>query len=104
MHKKRMILFALSICFVLGMSIVGPTEAHSRQGVFVVDPSGDMSGLTDTANIQAALDAAIATGHKSTIQLGAGDFYICETLVGINFDGTLKGEGTGVTVLHSIEN
>ena len=103
MNKRKMILFALSLCFVLGMSIAGPTVAHSSNKVFVVAPSGDMSGLTDTANIQSAIDNVIAAG-KGTVLLEEGDFYLCETLVGANFDGTFKGFGTGITVLHSIDN
>jgi len=103
-NKKKMILFAFVLCFLLGMSIAGLTEAHSKKGVFVVVPSGDMSGVTDTANIQLAIDSAIEAGKGSTVFLEEGDFYICETLVGVNFDGKLKGAGTGVTVLHSIEN
>jgi len=86
------------------MSIAGLTAAHSKNGVFVVAPSGDMSGSTDTANIQLAIDSAIEAGKGSTVYLEEGDFYICETLVGVNFDGNLKGAGRGETVLHSVEN
>ena len=104
MNKKKMVLFAFVLCFMLGMSIAGPTDAHSKNKVFAVAPSGDISGLSDTANIQAAINAAVNTGKGSIVYLEAGDFYICETLVGINFDGTMKGAGAGATVLHSIEN
>ena len=86
------------------MSLVGPVAAkHYGSHSFVVAPSGDMTGVTDTANIQEAIDNVIAAG-KGTVLLGKGDFYLCETLVGANFDGTFKGSGTGKTVLHSIDN
>jgi hypothetical protein len=69
----------------------------------VVTPSGDTTGVTDTANIQEAIDKVVAAG-MGKVFLGKGDFYLCETLVAVNFDGTFKGSGVGVTVLHSIEN
>ena len=82
------------------MSIVGPVAAKPSKHVFEVAPSGDMTGVTDAANIQEAIDAVIAAG-RGTVLLEDGDFYIGETLVGVNFDGTLKGSGD--TVLNSIE-
>ncbi len=104
MKRNRMVLFAIVLCFVLSMSIAGPTvQAHSKKKVFVVAPSGDMTGAIDTANIQDAIDNVIAAG-KGTVLLEEGDFYLCETLTGANFDGTFKGSGTGKTVLHSIDN
>ena len=86
------------------MSLVGPVAAkHYGSHSFVVAPSGDMTGVTDTANIQEAIDNVIAAG-KGTVLLEEGDFYLCETLVGANFDGAFKGSETGKTVLHSIDN
>ncbi len=77
--------------------------ARPHHGVFTVAPSDDVTGVTDTINIQQALDDAIAAGGGSTVLLEEGDFYLCETIVGINFDGTIKGVGAGRTVLHSVE-
>jgi len=104
LKQNRMRILAISLCFIFCISLVGPVAAkHSKKHVFVVAPSGDTTGVTDTANIQQAIDDVIAAG-KGTVLLEEGDFYTCETLVGANFDGTFKGSGTGATVLHSIEN
>lgn len=103
MNRKGMFILTVLLCSVISFSIVIPSEADSG-AKFVVAPSGDMSGVTDTANIQQAIDNAIGAGGGSKVILEAGDFYICETLVGVNFDGTLEGAGAGATVLHSIEN
>ncbi len=104
MKQNRMRILAVSLCFIFCISLVGPVAAkHHGSHVFVVAPSGDTTGFTDTANIQEAIDDVIAAG-KGTVLLEEGDFYLCETLVGINFDGTFKGSGDGATVLHSIEN
>ncbi|MFW9927125.1 MAG: hypothetical protein ACFFDM_10175 [Candidatus Thorarchaeota archaeon] len=104
MKQKKMRILAIALCFVFCMSIVGPVASkHYGNHAFVVAPSGDTTGVTDTANIQQAIDDVIAAG-KGTVLLEEGDFYVCETLVGINFDGAFKGSGAGATVLHSIEN
>ncbi|TFF95275.1 hypothetical protein EU546_03590 [Candidatus Thorarchaeota archaeon] len=105
MERKRTILAAVSVCIVASLLFAGPAVmAHPHHGWYTVAPSGDVSGVMDTANIQQALDDAIAAGGGSTVLLEEGDYYICETLVGVNFDGTFKGAGAGLTVLHSIEN
>ena len=98
-------ILAVSLCFAISLMIAIPwATAWPGHNVFVVSPSGDVSGATDTAAIQNALDDAAAAGHKSTVYLEEGEYYICETIVGINFDGTFKGAGKGLTVLHSIES
>jgi hypothetical protein len=105
MERRRMILAAISVCIVASLLFAGPeVMAWPHRRLFIVAPSGDVSGATDTANIQQALDDAIAAGGGSIVLLEEGDYYICETLVGVNFDGTLKGAGKGLTVLHSIDN
>ncbi len=97
-------ILAIVVCLTLSLLVFGPVIAAANHGnTFVVAPSGDTTGIMDTANIQQAIDNVIATG-KGTVLLEEGDFYLCETLVGINFDGTFKGSGVGGTVLHSIED
>ncbi len=105
MERRRTILAAISVCIVASLLLAGPAVmARPHRGLFIVAPSGDVSGVTDTANIQQALDDAIAAGGGSTVLLEEGDYYICETIAGVNFDGTFRGVGKGLTVLHSIEN
>ena len=107
LKQNKMRILAVALCFVFCMSLVGPVAAkHTKYfgpHAFMVTPSGDTTGVTDTANIQEAIDKVIAAG-KGTVLLGEGDFYLCETLVGANFAGTFKGSGMGKTVLHSIDN
>ncbi|MHA2242366.1 MAG: hypothetical protein ACXACE_12230 [Candidatus Thorarchaeota archaeon] len=103
--NRGTILAAISVCIVASLLLAGSAVmARPHNGVFTVAPSGDVSGVEDTTNIQQALDDANSAGGGSTVLLEEGDYYLCETIVGVNFDGTFKGAGAGLTVLHSVEN
>lgn len=82
--------------FILSMAIVTvPVQALSPK-VFTVSPSGG----DDTANIQAAFNAAVAAGRGSTVKLTAGHFY-CGNVYAENFRGTFKGAGRDLTVIDT---
>lgn len=59
-------------------------------------PSGDVTGATDQASIQAALDTA-GSDENANIKLAEGTFYLNGGVGVIGFRGTLKGVGKGVT-------
>ena len=61
-----------------------------------IPPSGDLTGATDQANIQAALDAA-GSDTKARIKLAAGTFYLNGGVGVTGFEGTLLGSGKDVT-------
>ncbi|MFW9976431.1 MAG: hypothetical protein ACFFDQ_14255, partial [Candidatus Thorarchaeota archaeon] len=104
MKQNKMRILTVVVCLTLSLSLFGPVIAAPKSSnTFVVAPSGDTTGITDTANIQQAIDDVVTAG-KGTVFLEEGDFYLCETLVGVNFDGTFRGAGAGETVLHSIED
>jgi parallel beta-helix repeat protein len=65
--------------------------------VYTVSPSGG----DDTANIQAAFDAAVAAGPGSVVQLTAGTFY-CDIILIENFQGSFKGAGKDLTILDTV--
>jgi len=68
-------------------------ESSAQKGakaVVKVQPSGDISGITDHDNINEALQNA---GPGDVVQLKEGLFYLNESLVCWDFDGTLKGCG-----------
>jgi hypothetical protein len=77
--------------------VVGETAwADARPGgrvAFRVAPSGG----NDTQRLQAALDAASTAGPGAVIELAAGVFRVGRPLVGLNFDGTIRGAGVGRT-------
>lgn len=59
-------------------------------------PSGDTSGVTDWANLNAAFEDANALtgfGPGTTVKLASGTFYIEKPLLVSNFSGKLKGAG-----------
>ncbi|MFX1379624.1 MAG: right-handed parallel beta-helix repeat-containing protein [Promethearchaeota archaeon] len=87
--KSSLILGILTLAMFFGfyILIIGPAYADST--TFIVSPSGG----DDTANIQAAFDAA---GPRDTVQLTAGQFYTNEIFV-VNFYGTFKGTGKDLT-------
>ncbi len=64
-----------------------------------VDPSGDMSGVTDADAIENALIAAVP---GDVIELAEGTFYINRTLVAPGFNGTLRGAGKDETTIVGV--
>lgn len=65
--------------------------------VFTVSPSGNYND--DSHNIQSALDAAVTTGHGSTVQLTRGTFYLKDRIEVNGFEGYFKGAGKDKTIL-----
>jgi len=83
---------------ILALGFVGVVQA---QNVFHVDPSADLSGEADWANIMQAFEDSKAAGAGSTVELAAGTFYIPRPLQIANFSGTLLGAGKGKTILRN---
>jgi len=62
-----------------------------------ISPSGDTSGVKDSAAIQTALNNCPVNG---VVLLAPGTFYIGTTLTIANSNITLRGSGAGATVLY----
>jgi hypothetical protein len=91
--KSRLITFmALAMIFTSGFAY-----AKHHAAVFTVLPTG----IDDTANLQAAFDAAILAGHGSTIQLVKGAYYISHGILAVNFDGSFVGAGKEKTFVQN---
>ena len=87
----------LIIPYCLLLSLGGTSALLANGGaVFTVSPTG----VDDTANLQAAFDAAKAAGPGSVVELEAGDFYLSDAVQVENFSGTLIGQGAEQTVLR----
>ena len=71
-------------------------KATNNGVVFTVSPSGTYN---DSPVIQAALEAAVAAGAGSTVQLTAGTFYLKDWIEVKGFDGFFKGAGEDKTIL-----
>src|SRR5438045_4049205 len=52
------------------------------------------TGADDTTNLQCAIDAAVASGRSTSIQLAAGTFHTAQ-IVANNFVGRIAGSGMG---------
>lgn len=78
-----------------------PTTALSSDGhvMWVAPPNG----VDDTANIQAALDACVASGRNCTVRLQAGTYHTSQ-LVEYNFNGALRGMGMTRTTIEALPN
>ncbi len=98
MKKQRNVLLIFFIGLLLLLGFV-PFSTNASRDTFIVYPSGDMTGVEDVANIQAAIDAAGA----DTVKLSKGDFYIADTVSTSGFKGTLKGTSFK-TVIHAVES
>jgi parallel beta-helix repeat protein len=95
--KSSLLLGILTLGTILGFFALTIGVTHANE-IFTVFPSGG----DDTANIQAAFDAAVP---GDTVQLAAGQFYTNEIFV-TNFYGTFKGAGkelTKIDVLRGLD-
>lgn len=103
--KTKAVASIMMLLFLANMLVVAiPIETtyacylrRRHRKTFVVRPSGG----DDTANIQDAFDAAVATGPRSTVQLTAGRFY-CNNIFVENFHGTFRGAGKDVTIIDTL--
>ena len=84
------VLAAAWLCLLAAPALASPKT-------FYVHPSGG----NDTANIQAAFNAAVKAGPGSTVQLSAGHFYT-NTIFVQNFNGTFRGAGQGKTCIDVV--
>ena len=91
--------WAIAVCLVLSMALIPSALAGASQ-TFVVQPTG----IDDTANLQAAFDAATAVGSGSVVELAAGDFYLSEPILIDDFSGTFRGQGSSTSVIHMKPN
>jgi hypothetical protein len=69
-------------------------DALAKKGkpIHVAPTGGD-----DTERLQAALDEAATAGPGAVIELTAGTFRVGRPLIGLNFDGTIRGAGSQKT-------
>ena len=77
-----------------------PNYVSQDGNVFTVSPTG----VDDTANIQCAFDEAVPAGPGSTVQLEEGTFYLSRDIVVLNFDGSFKGAGKGVSIVQNLDD
>ena len=94
----RLSIFAFSI---LALGFAGAVQA---QNVFHVDPSDDLSGVTDHTNVTTAFSHAVAAGPGSVVELGAGNFYFYKMLQAENCACEIRGNGKDSTFLHTVPN
>lgn len=85
---------------VLGLLLLLPTTLWAGGHTIRVQHP---NGVDDTANIQAALDMAVASGPGCTVQLAAGK-YLTQQLATYNFHGTFKGAGKDRTIIEALPN
>ncbi|MFW9982207.1 MAG: right-handed parallel beta-helix repeat-containing protein [Candidatus Thorarchaeota archaeon] len=94
-EKRIFILGLVSLVLVLGM---GPLSVQGNSVANIIYPSGDMTGMEDAVNIQAAFDAV----GSGTVKLAKGVFYLADSIVVSDFQGTLKGLGNGDTIIQVV--
>ena len=95
------------VAVALAFGLAGGAWAHpakhcgtnvSREGkVIAVKPTG----VSDTANLQCAIDLAVAGGRGSVVQLTRGKFYTAQ-LVAKNLKGAIRGEGMKRTIIQNL--
>lgn len=83
---------------LLGAALLSPTSAQAGNHTIRVRPP---NGVDDTATLQAALDAGVASGPGTTVQLASGR-YLTQQLATYNFHGTFKGMGKDKTIIEAL--
>ncbi|MFX1590945.1 MAG: hypothetical protein ACFFC1_22650 [Promethearchaeota archaeon] len=105
--KSKPLVAILALATIMGFFTFAISTTRADSEVIYVDPSGDITGDTDTIAIQNAFDAACSAGSGSSVILGEGIFYIKNTIYITDFDGIFKGQGKGKTIVvneHSDSN
>lgn len=85
---------------LLGLFLFLPTFALGGDPILRVPPP---NGVDDTFAIQRTLDAAVASGRSTTVELAAGK-YLSRQLLTFNFRGTFKGAGKDRTTIEALPN
>ena len=101
MKTLKRLLFLIAVISLL-ISCPGEThilsEPDDLSAVFEIQPSGDVSGVTDFQNINFALHKA-DTGD--VVELGEGLFYLHKSVIRWDFSGTLRGVGKDKTTIQT---
>jgi hypothetical protein len=103
MKKKARKLMGLAAAAVLVGTLASSASASKPDSSVVVKPSGDELGITDAANIEAALRQADGGG---VVKLKRGDYYVSRAIDVPGFDGALVGKGKEKrgTTINVVEN
>ena len=103
MLKKEQVLISIFLIAILVLSS-GSMVAFAKSNTYVVKPSGDTSGATDTTAIQAALNKCTGGSPHCTVQLLSGTYYISSQITVYGFQGSFVGAGQGQTNIVALGN
>ena len=84
--------------YILVFGVVLSALSPALSATVTVFPSGDLTGVTDQANIKTALEAEKNGG---TVELAAGKFYLHKSIVVFDFNATFKGAGKTSTTVQT---
>jgi Right handed beta helix region len=98
MNPKPRLITGSALAFAMIVTC-GTAFGKHHAAVFRVLPNG----TNDTANLQAAFDAAVQAGPGSTVQLVKGTYHTGQIVVN-NFQGTFVGAGADKTALTNLPN
>jgi len=101
--KKEQVLISIFLITILVLSS-GCMVAFAKSNTYVVKPSGDTTGATDTAAIQAALNKCTGGDPHCTVQLLSGTYYISSQITVYGFQGSFVGAGQGQTNIVALGN
>jgi len=94
--KKEQVLISIFLIAILVISS-GSMVAFAKNNTYVVIPSGDKTGATDTIAIQTALNKCTGGIPDCTVQLLSGTYYISSQITVYGFQGSFVGAGQGQT-------
>jgi parallel beta-helix repeat protein len=98
--KRTLALVIIGILCLSTFGLLVPkAKADPSPKVYIVKPNG----CDDTADIQAAFNAAVAHGPGCTVQLEKGTYYTAQITV-FGFQGSFVGMGQGLTIIQALPN
>lgn len=98
--RKKLISITILLS-LLGTLALSTSLAFSDDDLEIeLEPSGDMTGITDANNIEAALEVVKASG--GTVELEEGCYYVSRPIVVEEFNGVLKGDDMDETVITAV--
>ena len=101
--KKEQVLISIFLIAILVLSS-GSMVAFAKSNTYVVKPSGDVTGATDTTAIQTALNKCTGGNPHCTVQLLSGTYYISSQITVYGFQGSFVGAGQGQTTIEALGN
>jgi hypothetical protein len=99
-NRKKVTSIILLLFLMSLFALNTPLSFSDEDNEIELEPSGDITGVTDATNIENALEAVKGTG--GTVELEEGCYYVSRSIVIKDFNGQLVGDGKDETTIMAV--